>query len=214
MIGPRVALLFFAASLSWAAFGSDPDTTVHRKAAFKVILNFDARRTRVNKESVRFTGFRIGAQRGRDILAVGFYGLGDPYVQNAVDLGELGVRPFYTRFNYTGFTYERLLIDVKRWQVGIPVAVGLGNYRTSYLNDEGKEIAYGTNELVPVEATFHADYNVFWFVFIGAGAGYRYVLAADPAVSSTLSDWTYYWKVGLRVGEVVKRVAKGNNNGS
>ena len=62
-------------------------------------------------------------------------------------------------------------------------------------------------------ATLHVDYNVFWFVFIGVGGGYRYVLAADPAATSTLSDRTYYYKIGLRFGEVVKRVRKRLRNG-
>jgi len=179
------------------------------KAAFKVVLNFDARRTWVNDASVRFNGVRLGVQRRRDMIAVGFYGLGDPYIQPAVDLGELGEREFYTRFSYAALTYERFLIDTKRWQAGIPIAFGLGNYRTSYRDTtNGNEIAYGVNELVPIEATLHADYNVFWFVFVGAGAGYRYVLAADPAATQKLSDFTYYFKVGLRFGEVVKRVRK------
>ncbi len=177
--------------------------------AFRVVLNFDARRTWVNDASVRFSGMRLGAQRGRDLVAVGWYGLGDPYIQPSVDLGELGHREFYTRFSYAALTYERLLIDTKRWQAGIPISFGLGNYRTSYRDSvSGQEIAYGVNELVPIEATLHADYNVFWFVFVGAGAGYRYVLAADPAATRKLSDYTYYIKVGLRLGEVAKRVRK------
>lgn len=208
-------LLFFVPLQAGAADPAYPDTT-KRKAAFKVVLNFDARRTFVNNASVRFNGIRFGAQRGKDLIALGFYGLGDPYIQPAVDLGELGVRQFYTRFNYTGLTYERLLIDVRRWQVGVPLSIGLGNYSTSYLDTTGAEIAYGVNELVPLEATLHADYNLFWFVFIGVGGGYRHVLAADPEATRTLSDWTYYWKVGLRFGEVVKRVRNRlrNDNGS
>ena len=183
--------------------------TAKVQAGFKVVLNFDARRTWVNDASVRFNGLRIGAQRGRDLIALGFYGLGDPYIQPSVDLGTLGKREFYTRFSYTALTYERLIIDSKRWQAGIPISVGLGNYRTSYRDStNGTEIAYGVNELVPVEAYLHADYNVFWFIFVGAGAGYRYVLAADPAATRKLSDHTYYFKVGLRFGEVVKRVRK------
>lgn len=209
MNGARALLVLMIATCGIEISAQQVDTTAQRKADFKVVFNFDARRTWVNKESVRFNGFRIGAQRGKDLVAIGFYGLGDPYVQEAVDLGDLGVRRFYTRFNYTGLTYERLLVDVKRWQIGIPLSVGLGNYRTSYLSDDGKEIAYAVNELVPLEATLHVDYNVFWFVFIGVGGGYRYVLAADPAASRTLTDWAYYFKVGLRVGEVAKRIVNG-----
>ncbi len=189
--------------------GIAQDDSTKVKAAFKVVLNFDARRTWVNDASVRFTGLRLGVQRGRDLIAIGYYGLGDPYVQPSVDLGALGKRQFYTRFSYTALTYERLLIDTKRWQGGIPISFGLGNYRTSYRDTtNGTEIAYGVNELVPIEAYLHADYNVFWFFFVGAGAGYRYVLAADPAATRKLSDYTYYFKVGLRFGEVVKRVRK------
>ncbi|MBL7951553.1 MAG: hypothetical protein JNM62_07525 [Flavobacteriales bacterium] len=189
--------------------GMAQNDTAKVHAAFKVVFNFDARRTWVNDASVRFIGLRLGAQRGKDLIAIGYYGLGDPYVQPSVDLGTLGKRQFYTRFSYTALTYERLLIDTERWQAGIPLSVGLGNYRTSYRDtSNGTEIAYGVNELVPVEAYLHADYNVFWFFFVGAGAGYRYVLAADPAATRKLSDYTYYFKVGLRFGEVVKRVRK------
>lgn len=202
-------LLFTCLFITSLPQGIAQTDTSKVKAAFKVVLNFDARRTWVNDASVRFIGIRLGAQRGRDLIALGYYGLGDPYVQPSVDLGELGRQQFYTRFSYTALTYERLLIDTKRWQAGIPVSFGLGNYRTSYRDTtNGTEIAYGVNELVPIEAYLHADYNVFWFFFVGAGAGYRYVLAADPAATRKLSDYTYYFKVGLRFGEMVKRVRK------
>ena len=203
----RCTLLLLVLLLGGSARADVDSTKV--KAAFKVVLNFDARRTWVNNASVRFNGMRLGAQRGRDMIAFGYYGLGDPYIQPSFFFDEPGTHEIYTRFSFAALTYERLLIDTKRWQAGIPVAFGLGNYRTSYRDTtSGKEIAYGVNELVPIEATLHCDYNVFWFVFIGAGAGYRYVLADDPAATRILSDYTYYFKVGLRFGEVVKRVRK------
>ena len=208
----RMLLNIVATQIGLVVNASHRDST-ERKADFKVSLNFDARRTFVNDASVRFNGLRIGAQRGKDINALGFYGLGEPYIQPATDLGVLGVREFRTRFSYTSLAYERVLVNARRWQIGVPVSIGLGNYRTSYLADNGSEIAYGVNELVPLEATLHVDYNVFWFVFIGVGGGYRYVLAADPAATSTLSDRTYYYKIGLRFGEVVKRVRKLLRNG-
>jgi hypothetical protein len=179
-----------------------------RRAAFRVLFNFDFRRTFVNTEPVRFYGFRWGAQRGKDIVFAGFYGLGDPYLRTAVDLGDLGVRDLLTEFDYAGIGYERLLVDVKRWQIGIPVSIGLGNYRTSYREKDDVFRAYRANELVPLEATLHVDYNFFWWAFIGVGAGYRHVLAAERDVTISLSDWTYYTKVGLRVGEMLKRARK------
>jgi hypothetical protein len=147
----------------------------------------------------------LGAQRGRDVLAVGFYGLGDLYVQENVSLGDSTGIDVLTDFDYTSLAYERLVIDTKRWQVGFPVSVGLGNYRRSIRGADGTIRAYSTNELVPLEISLHADYNVFYWLFIGVGGGYRHVLAADREATIALSDRTYYLKAGVRVGEIIKR---------
>lgn len=181
-------------------------TVVPAKAAYRIVFNFDFRQTFVNAEQVRFYGFRLGAQRENDLLAIGFYGLGDPYVQENTEVPGIGRRTVHTDFDFTAFTYERLLVNSERWQVGIPVSIGLGNYRRGYIGDEGRLVPLSTNELVPLEVSAHADYNVFWWIFVGVGGGYRHVLAADPSATRTLSDWTYYAKAGLRLGEVVKRV--------
>ncbi len=184
-----------------------PEDTVGTKA-YRILFNFDFRRTFVNAEPVRFYGFRIGAQRGMDIVALGFYGLGDPYLRKDVELEGLGPRDLNTNFDYVCLTYERLLRDVRRWQVGVPLSIGLGNYNTSYMDSAGVFRAWSTNELVPLEASLHVDYNVTWWAFIGVGGGYRHVLAADRDITISLSDWTYYFKVGLRFGEIVKRARK------
>lgn len=184
------------------------DTLPRPKAAFRIIFNFDFRNTFIDGDPIKFYGFRLGAQRDRDVIAIGFYGIGDRFVQKDVLLPGIGTRELHTDFDYTAFTYERILIDTKRWQVGIPLSVGLGNYRRAYMNDENKLVPYSTNELVPLEASVHADYNLFWWVFIGVGGGYRHVLAGESEATRSLSDWTYYMKVGFRVGEVVKRVSK------
>ena len=210
----RSFFLALALGGSLSGFGQvDSTAIIERKAEFRVLFNFDFRQTHVNSDPVRFYGFRIGAQKGRDIIAIGFYGLGDPYVQPMVDLGGLGVHDLVSEFDFTTVTYERLLVDSKRWQVGVPVSVGLGNYRKSYRDPEGRWIPYSTNELVPLELSCHADYNVFWWVFLGVGGGYRHVLAAERETTTELSNWTYYSKIGIRIGEIVKRVGQPKKKG-
>lgn len=174
--------------------------------AYRIFFNFDFRRTYVNADPVRFYGFRLGAQRNSDLLSIGAYGLGDSYVQPGVELEGIGKREVRTQFSYTALTYERLFYNTKRWQIGFPMSIGLGNYVKRYVDPDGTLKPYSTNELVPIEASVHVDYNVLWWVFIGVGGGYRHVFAADPDATTTLSDWTYYVKAGLRLGEVVKRV--------
>lgn len=179
-----------------------------RKAGFRVLFNFDFRRTFVNAEPVRFYGFRLAAQRNKDIIAVGAYGLGDPYVQPGITLGPHTDVDVVTDFDFALVSYERLLIDSKRWQVGVPLSVGLGSMRRGYRTDGGPLQPYSVNELVPVELSLHTDYNILYWLFVGVGGGYRYVLAAERSTTNTLSDWNYYFKVGLRAGELLKRARK------
>jgi hypothetical protein len=201
-------VLLLSSSATWAQVDMrDTVAAPMRKAGFKVLFNIDARRTFVDAVPVRFYGLRVGAQRGRDVLTVGFYGLGDPFQRLAVDLPDVGIRDLETRFDYTALAYERILLDSKRWEIGLPISVGLGNYRTSYRDtSEGRPLrTYRTNELVPLDIGATVDFKLFWWAFIGVGGGYRYVLAEDPVVTVALSDLTYYVKFGLRFGEVVKR---------
>jgi len=207
-------VIFVVVSLACAvavhAHGQEASST-KTKAAFRVTFNFDYRNTSVNRERVRFYGLRIGAQRGKDLLAVGFYGLGDDYIQSAVPIDGVGLRQHHTDFDFVALSYERLLIDTRRWQVGVPVSIGLGTYRRSYLDEGRVLVPYAVNELVPIEATLHADYNLFRWLFLGVGGGYRHVLAADRSATVTLSDWTWYGKVGLRLGVLVKGIFKGKD---
>jgi|LakMenEpi03Aug12_release.lakeMendotaPanAssembly.Ray.scaffolds.fasta_scaffold11148_11 hypothetical protein len=215
----RAVLVFLLLSFPWpvmSQMGHQPSLLpetdgvriTERKAGYRVIFNFDFRRTFVNGESVRFYGFRLGAQRNKDIIAVGIYGLGDPYVQENSTLGPHTNVDVVTDFDFAGISYERLLIDTKRWQVGVPVGIALGNLRRGYRNANNDLVPYSVNELVPIEVSLHTDYNIFYWLFAGVGGGYRYVLAADRDATITLSDWNYYFKVGLRVGELIKRARK------
>lgn len=181
-----------------------------RKAQFKMMLTFDFRRTWVNADPLGFYGIRIGAQKNKDIIALGFYGIGIPYLtyydQPEVDLGELGVRELRTNFDFTTLTYERIILETEHWQWGVPFGVGLGNYRTSYRDDHGEFRAYSTNELLPVDLSVYVNYKVNWWAFIGIGGGYRYVYARDGNISANLSNWTWFAKAGLRFGSIYKRI--------
>ena len=185
---------------------NDGLTITERKAQFKVMVNFDFRRTWVNADPVGFYGFRIGAQKNKDVIALGFYGLSTPYVQQDIDLDELGEREVRTNFDFTTITYERILLETRRWQLGIPIGVGLGNYRTSYRDDDGSFRAYTKNELLPVDLSLYLNYKITWWGFIGVGGGYRYVYAKDDRISTSLSNWTWFAKAGLRFGAIYKKI--------
>jgi hypothetical protein len=180
---------------------------IERKAAFKMALTFDFRRTWVNEQPVGFYGLRLGAQKNKNIISLGFYGLSSSFIEPEVDLGEpLGDRELRTKFDFTTLTYERIIFENEKWQLGIPFGVGLGNYRTQYRNDDGSFRAYSANELVPVDLSIYANYNVKWWAFVGFGGGYRYVYARDGHITDILSNWTWFAKAGLRFGKIYQRI--------
>lgn len=210
----RCAVLTLLFTLLVPSAGASTDTLQQSKVpVYKVLLNLDARRTFVDAVPVRFYGLRIGVQRGRDVLSLGVYGLGDPFDRIAVRLPDVGVRDVRTRFDFVAFGYERILMDSKRWEIGVPFTIGLGNYRISYRDSIELNVwrPYSSNELVPLETGLQVDYKLFWWAFVGVGGGYRYVLAQDPAVTTALSDLNYYVKFGLRFGEIVKRTRRSLN---
>ena len=182
-------------------------TITKRKASFKIALTLDFRRTWVDHQPVGFYGLRVGAQKNRNIVALGFYGLSSNYIEPQVQLNdELGIRDLRTKFDFTTLTYERILMETERWQLGVPFGVGLGNYRTQYRADNGAFKSYSANELVPVDLSIYANYYIKWWAFAGLGGGYRYVYARDPHITDMLSNWTWFAKAGLRFGKIYKRI--------
>lgn len=71
-----VQVLLLAALVPVTCLAQD-STRTKVKAAFRPLFQFDSRYTFINGRSVQFFGMRLGAQKGNDILAIGFYGIGD-----------------------------------------------------------------------------------------------------------------------------------------
>jgi hypothetical protein len=202
-------LLVFAGE----TMGQFPDSIAvdeRPRAAFRFLLNLDARNTAVFDRTVRFFGVRIGAWKNRDIIALGFYGLDNPVIDNSVQLTDVGrdstnVR---TALSYAGLTYERLFIDNKRWQLSVPLMVGLGNTRVEYLDSTDTYRPYARREVVPVELGVRGAYKLFFWLYIQAGVGYREVLSADHRAHNNYSGFTWSYGLSLKLGNIY-RYAKG-----
>lgn len=205
----RIVLMLMLSAGACDLAAQNEMTITRRKASFKVALTFDFRRTWVNAQPVGFYGLRIGAQKNRNIVSLGFYGLSSNLIEPEIQLGgALGVRELRTKFDFTTITYERILLESERWQLGVPFGVGLGNYRTQYRDDDGSFRAYSANELVPVDLSIYANYDLTWWAFAGLGGGYRYVYARDRHITDILSNWTWFAKAGLRFGKIYQRIIR------
>lgn len=203
--------LTFCASISvFASMAQVADSTERKdrvRANFKVILNFDARRTQVDGENAKFNGLRIGAQRGKDIIAIGFYGLATPFIEEGVVLPEIpDTTDARLDINYVGLTYERILYDSRWWQLSVPVQVGLGSVGLDYRDPDSLEVfhPYTREEVVPLETGLRGAFKPFFWLYLTAGGGYRYVFTRDPRAQDIYSDLTWNFGLSIKLGEIVR----------
>lgn len=193
--------------LGWtpaSAQGTVDGTDVRRKADFKILLNLDARRTVVFDEPVRFFGLRVGAQRHNDILAIGYYGFDNPWIDHSVPLPEVGrdTTDLRSTLNYGALTYERVLLENKRWMLSVPVMVGIGHVDIAYRDTTGVFLPYAKREVWPLEGGVRAAYKVFFWLYIQGGVGYRKVLTDEFLADRVYTGVTWNYGLSLKLGKI------------
>lgn len=205
----RYASWLFTAVLTLGLFGplgsrAQDTTSTKVRAAFRPLFQFDSRYTFINGRSVQFFGMRLGAQKGRDILAIGFYGIGDPLRRDSVRLEGVGVRNTLAELNYAGFTYQHIFVDTRWWQVSTPMMIGLGTASTRYLDPDGTSVPWSKNEVVSLEPMVKVDFKFFSWLYLDTGAGYRLLLSRDDRIQRTYSAWTYDLGIMVRLGQLMR----------
>lgn len=195
--------------------GTSPPKRV--RAGYRPIFNFDTRRTHVDGENAKFNGFRIGAQRGKDIIAVGFYGLATPFIEEDVLLADVpDTTSSRLKIDYVGLTYERIVFDSRKWQISIPVQLGLGSVSMDYLDSTEVYRPYARQEVVPVESGVKGAFKLLFWLHLTAGVGYRHVFTRDRLAGATYSNLTWNYGISIKLGEIVRyasRKIKEKNDG-
>lgn len=209
-------LLFLVFPAMAHAQGADT-TSARTRANFKVLLNFDSRRTQVDGEGARFFGLRVGAQRGRDIIAIGFYGLSDPFIREDVVRPDAGdTADLQLGISYAGLTYERILYDSRRWQLSVPLQLGLGNVTVDMRDSADVFRPLARQEVTVVEPGVKGAFKLFFWLYLTAGAGYRQAITKDRDARDIYSDFTWNYGISIKLGEIyryTKRRIKERKNG-
>lgn len=179
------------------------------KAAFRPLFQIDTRYTFIDRRSVQFYGIRLGAQKGRDILAIGFYGVGDPLRRDSVLLPGVGVRNTLAQLDYAGLTYQHIFVDTRYWQISLPVLVGLGSATTRYVGDDDRTVLWSRNEVASLEPMAKVSFKFFSWLYLDTGAGYRLLFSKDPRIQRTFSAWTYDLGLVVRLGQLYRSAREG-----
>jgi opacity protein-like surface antigen len=109
-----------------------------------------------------------------------------------------------TRLDYAALTYEHVLVDRTKWQLSVPVMLGLGNTRSEYQDSTQRWIGYTKSEVVPTEASVRAAYKLFFWLYVQGGVGYRKVFTGDAISDRAYSGYTWGAGISIKFGKIVR----------
>ena len=110
---------------------------------------------------------------------------------------------------YFSMSSEYIFYDSKRWQITMPVGIGIGSSYFSYyekINGDYKTKKTDQGTVVLLGATGLVTYRVLRWVGLSAGVGYRIALIKNSKVKESFTSPVYTIKIRLFLGEIYKSV--------
>lgn len=188
------------------------DTTKKKEGIFsdlKLLFTFDSRNSFLLNQQAKMVGFRFGLEMfDRYRVGLGWYGL-----RGHIDLPK-EIRPHdellqSLRFTYSTLFFEYVIYEDFKWEAvaSLPFGRGTGTIDTlsSLSRVPGERRAGDVNVLAP---SIGGHYKLFYWLGIGSGMGYRFVIAPHKNVRQSLSAPFYVIKVKLFLGGIYKSIFK------
>ena len=178
----------------------------------EVLIGFDSRRSFFAGRNVKINGLRLGMQY-KDIhrFGLGFYGFRQGVVLDEIDVNEPDATDTsLVRFNagYVALFYEFVFFKTKRWELMTPVYLGAGNVDVTYTDTAGLYRPLVQRPFSTGEITFTAQFKVWPWFALGAGAGYRLIFNAEPEIRQAFNSPIYILKASVLFGELYKIIFK------
>lgn len=176
----------------------------HRRAVFQI----DQRFSLLNGKVVGINGLKGGIEwRGRWRAGLGVYRLsgGVPTRIAQPEGTPTGTRD-EVRFRYLVAYGEYVFIGNPRWELSTPLQLGGGSYYTKYYFPDGNVRRTNNQFLFVIEPSIAAHYRVFRWIGLGAGTGYRQVMAAGKLPQDDMSGVIFFGRVKLFLGDFIKVV--------
>ncbi|WP_426492618.1 hypothetical protein [Hymenobacter sp. 102] len=184
------------------------DTTFVRQSHRRAVFQFDQRFSILNGEIVGINGLKGGIEwRGRWRAGLGFYRLsGGVPTRVPQPVGTPPGTRDEVRFRYAAGYGEYVFIGNPRWELSLPLQLGVGNYYTKYTFPDGKVQRTNRQVLYLIEPSMAAHYRIFRWVGLGAGTGYRQVFASGRLPEDQISGYIFFGRVKLFLGDFIKVV--------
>ena len=181
-----------------------------KKRAAKPVFNFDTRYSFIDDETVRISGVKFGVEwRQKVRTGFGLYLLSTTLTQQLAPLpGTTDPVTANLRFGYIAGFGEYIIFQNKKWELSTPNQVGLGNLHYDFKDSNGNLQRTHRQRILVLEPSVTGHYKFFYWLGLGAGAGYRQIVNPEHRLAHDLNAPIYYAKVKLFVGELYRELIR------
>jgi hypothetical protein len=187
-----------------------PDDSITNHKNVKILFGFDSRFSTIGNQLVSINGVKVGFELYNKFrIGYGIYFLGTPLFY------DIKVRKYDTlkfskmRFNYMAFSLEYILYNKGAYEVSLPNQFGWGSTNFEYMNSSGRLEQTRKHPLFLYEPTLSGYRRIFYWVSLGGGGGYRFVLGSRTADKYFLNGPIFYFKVKFHPVEFFKCIKYG-----
>ena len=190
-----------------------PADTVGRRAVPRLekprfVVLFDSRYSILNRRFVTLNGLKVGIElRNRLRLGAGIYFLSSRIpTRQARPFGLAEGARADLRFRYLAGYGEYVLLANRRWELSVPLQVGLGSAWVQYEAPGGGGRETPHEFMGVVEPSVAAQFKVFRWGGLGAGAGWRQPFFVSNSVQRELNGPVFYARAKVFLGDFFKVV--------
>ncbi len=189
---PLRAQVLVSPRAAWEAFDKKP----------KFFGGLDSHRSFISRRDVSILGVRAGLEfDGRVRMAIGVYTLGSGFTRQfeVARPGSIDTISANLRYSHLSYILEYVALTSKRWEVSIPLSVGLAESSFPKIPRIQKQ------QFMQGSLGIYAQYKIFPFLGIAGGVGLRQILVGTPLIEENFNGPTYSFGVKLYLGWFVKK---------
>lgn len=204
----RLTLSFIIFLSSFLFSYSQPSVEEELRNALKkkprLEFRLDSRNTFISQDGVRVFGLKLGLSFDNKLtFGLGYNELLSKVKREATYGGEMhDVRLGYSYISpYVDFIFYR----DDRWELSIPVQIGLGETYYAALIDE-KDITFARGFVLSYEPAITFQYKFLSYFGAGAGVGYRLMVIRNPAIKEDFTSPVYLFKFKIYFQDIYQDI--------
>lgn len=180
-------------------FEEELRSAVKTKPKFE--YRMDSRHSFINQTGVKTFGFKLGVQfQDKLSFGLGYNQLWSPLTRDLV-IDNLEKEVELGFFNLTPYV-EYVFYRDERWELSIPVQIGLGN--SFYRKTSGSGDKIFKEFVLSYEPAITCQYRVLKYLGVGLGIGYRFMIVPNRQIEEKFTSPVFIFKSRIYFQDILR----------